>query len=258
MITILSPSKTLNENPVEITKTYTQPDFLTESEQLITLLRKFSPAQLQELMKINSKLSDLNYERYVKWRQPFGVENAQRALLMFKGEVFNGLKADSLTESDLLYAQDHLRILSGLYGVLRPLDLMQAYRLEMGTSLKNKKGPDLYKFWDEKLTRTINTAIAGHKNKVLINLASDEYYKALDSKKIKARIIKCQFKEERNGQLKYITIFGKKARGLMSRYIIQNRIEDPNDLKGFDYEGYYFNPNYSSENEFMFNRIGNQ
>jgi cytoplasmic iron level regulating protein YaaA (DUF328/UPF0246 family) len=258
MITILSPSKTINENPVQLTKTFTLPAFLNESEQLIVELRKYPPSKLKELMKVNNKIADLNCLRYIKWNRPFSEENSHRALLMFKGEVFNGLKAETLSESDLLYAQDHLRILSGLYGVLRPLDLMQAYRLEMGTSLENKKGINLYKFWGDNLTRAINAIVSEQKNKVLINLASDEYYKALNPKKIKARIIKCQFKEKRNGELKFITIYGKKARGLMTRYIIENRIEHPEDLKGFDYEGYYFNPGYSKENEFMFTRLGNE
>ena len=254
MIALLSPSKTLNEKPRLITETYSIPEFLDKSSKLIEILKKYSPAQLEKLMNINPKLSHLNLERYLTWKLPFDTSNAQRAILMFKGEVYNGLKAETLSEKKLLFAQDHVRILSGLYGVLKPLDLMQPYRLEMGTLLKNPGGDNLYSFWGDLLTRKINEDISTHKEKTIINLASDEYYNALDPSKINARMIKCMFKEERDGELKFITVFGKKARGLMTRFIIENKIGNSEDLKAFDSEGYRFNPEHSTKDAWMFSR----
>jgi len=255
MITVLSPSKTLNENPRKITDVYTMPSFLKEASELVGVLKKYNPEGIQELMSINPKLATLNVERYIRWNKHFTEENAARAILMFKGEVFNGLKADTLKEEDLLYAQDHLRVISGLYGVLRPLDLIQPYRLEMGTALKTGKFNNLYDFWGSKITDNIHEALDNQKQQVLVNLASDEYFNAIDTDKLNARIIKCQFKEERDGKLKFITIYGKKARGLMTRHILQNRIEDPENLKAFDEEGYFFSEEHSSENMFMFVRL---
>ena len=254
MIAIISPSKNLDENPAKITDEYSLPNFLEKSEVLVEKLRKYSPKKLQKLMNINPKLAELNVGRYLSWNQPFTIENAHRAILMFSGEVFNGLQAKSMNENDLKFAQNNMRILSGLYGILRPLDLMQAYRLEMGTdiSLQRKKG--LYKFWGDKLTENLNNELEQHEEKVLINLASDEYFNAVNQKKLKARIIKCQFKEEREGKLKFVTIYGKKARGLMLRFMIENRIQKAENLKAFDTEGYYFNSNYSTEDFWMFSR----
>ncbi|MCK4921710.1 MAG: peroxide stress protein YaaA [Bacteroidales bacterium] len=254
MIAIISPSKNLNENPNKITNDFTIPDFLDEANILVEKLRKYSPKQLQKLMSINPKLSELNIGRYLKWNRPFTLENADRAILMFSGEVFNGLQAKSLKESDLKFAQNNMRILSGLYGVLRPLDLMQAYRLEMGTDLSVKRRKNLYQFWGDKLTQNLNKEFESHEEKVLVNLASDEYFNAVNPQNLKAKIIKCQFKEERDGKLKFITIYGKKARGLMLRFIIENRIQNHEDLKAFDVEGYYFNPNYSTNDLWMFSR----
>ncbi|MBE0653654.1 MAG: peroxide stress protein YaaA [Bacteroidales bacterium] len=254
MLTLLSPSKTLNEKPRLITDRFTIPEFIEKSAELIEILKGFSPSKLGKLMEINPKLSNLNVERYLRWRLPFDSSNSQRAILMFKGEVYNGLKAETLTEKNLHFAQDHLRILSGLYGILKPLDLMQAYRLEMGTQLKNSRGSDLYKFWRDLLTEKINEEISSHKEKVILNLASDEYFTALDTSMIKARVLKCMFKEERDGELKFITIFGKKARGMMTRFIIENKIDSVKDLKAFDSEGYHFNHQYSSDDLWMFSR----
>ena len=254
MIAIISPSKNLDENPITITEEYSLPSFLDQSEILIEKLRKYTPTQLQKLMSINPKLSELNVGRYLSWNQPFTLENAQRAILMFSGEVFNGLQAKSMSESDLKYTQDKLRILSGLYGLLRPLDLMQAYRLEMGTDISVQRKKGLYKFWGDKLTENLNEEFEQHEEKVLINLASDEYFNAVNPKKLNAKIIKCQFKEERDGKLKFVTIYGKKARGLMLRFMIENRIQKAEELKAFDTEGYYFNSNYSTEDFWMFSR----
>lgn len=254
MITILSPSKTLNETPEKITGEYSIPEFLDSSAELIELLRQYSPGELGQLMDINPKLSELNVERFLKWKLPFDTDNSDLSILMFKGEVFNGLKADSLTEENLLFGQDHLRILSGLYGILKPLDLMQPYRLEMGTNLKNGNWNNLYEFWGDRLTEKLNDEIEDHKEKVILNLASDEYFNALTPAKLNAKVLKCQFKEERDGKLKFITIFGKKARGLMTRYILENGIDKAEDLKTFDLDGYYFNPEHSTDELWMFTR----
>ncbi|MCF8380192.1 MAG: peroxide stress protein YaaA [Bacteroidales bacterium] len=254
MITIISPSKTLNENPELITQDYTLPDFLVEAGILVEKLRKYSPKKLQKLMNINPKLAELNASRFIEWDMDFTQENANRAVLMFNGEVFNGLQAMTLNEEDLRFAQDHMRILSGLYGVLRPLDLMKPYRLEMGTNISIQRKKNLYQFWGDKLSQKLNEELERHDEKILLNLASDEYFDAINPKMLKAKIIKCQFKEERNGKLQFVTIFGKKARGLMLRFIIENRIDNYEDLKAFDLEGYYFNSNYSSEDMWIFSR----
>ena len=254
MLTLLSPSKTLNEKPDLITREYSIPEFLHRSSELVNILRTYSPAELGKLMNINSRISNLNAERYMKWKLPFDTSNANRSILMFKGEVYNGLKAETFTEENLLFAQEHIRILSGLYGVLKPLDLIQPYRLEMGTRLNNDKWKDLYEFWSDALTERINTDIEDHDEKVIVNLASDEYFHSLDPSKLKAKVLKCQFKEEREGKLKFITIFGKKARGLMTRFIIDNNIDRTEDLKAFDRDGYYFNPDHSTENMWLFTR----
>ncbi|MGC9342830.1 MAG: peroxide stress protein YaaA [Bacteroidales bacterium] len=254
MITLLSPSKTLNEKPNLITKEYSIPEFLNKSAELVGILKEYNPASLGKLMDINPKLSNINLERYLKWRLPFDTTNAERAVLMFKGEVFNGLKAESLNEENLLFAQEHVRILSGLYGVLKPLDLIQPYRLEMGTNLKHNGWNDLYQFWGEQLTEKLNEEIENHKVKTILNLASDEYFKSIQIEGLKAKILKCQFKEERDGQLKFVTIYGKKARGMMTRFILENQIDTEEDLKAFDIDGYHYNPEHSTDDFFMFSR----
>ncbi len=254
MITLLSPSKTLNENPDLITKKYSIPEFLDRSAVLVEILRGFSPSEMGQIMDINPKLSELNLERYLKWKLPFDSTNSERAILMFKGEVFNGLKAESLNEDDLEFSQEHVRIFSGLYGVLKPLDLMQPYRLEMGTKLEYDHWKNLYDFWGDRITEKINKDLSSQKEKVLVNLASDEYFKAVDVSKINGRVLKCQFKEEKDGKLKFITIYGKKARGLMTRFIISNRIDKEEDLKAFDLDGYHFNEEHSSDQTWMFTR----
>ncbi|MFP4023261.1 MAG: peroxide stress protein YaaA [Thiohalospira sp.] len=254
MIIIISPAKTLDyKNKVQTNK-YSQPKFLKESQELVNEFKKFSHKELSQLMDINPDLAQLNYERYFQWGLPFNLSNAKQALLAFKGQVFVGLDAKSLSENDLLFAQDHLRILSGLYGVLRPLDLMQPYRLEMGTSLKNSKGENLYKFWDSKITDFLNHELSHQKNQVLVNLASNEYFKAVVPKKIKGKIITPVFKEAKGNNFKVIAVYSKTARGLMSRFIIKNRIEDPEQLKAFDSEGYLFNEELSTSNEWVFTR----
>lgn len=254
MLAIISPSKNLNANPLHITDEYSIPVFLKESNMLIEKLRTFNPKKLQKMMGINSKLAALNFERFHNWTGSVSPSDAHRAILMFNGEVFNGLQAKTLPKNDLDYSQDKIRILSGLYGLLRPLDLVEPYRLEMGTQMNINRKKGLYKFWGNNLTDNLNSELSGHKEKVLVNLASDEYFNAINPKKVDARIIKCQFKEERNGKLQFVTIFGKKARGLMVRFMIENRVEHPEELKTFDAEGYYFNSSYSTEDYWMFSR----
>jgi len=205
-------------------------------------------------MSINSDLAMLNFERFLSWRIPFTIDNAKQALAVFKGQVFVGLQANTLSQKDIDFAQNHLRILSGLYGVLRPLDLIQPYRLEMGTDLANPRGKNLYQFWGTKLTEIINTELEKQKQKVLINLASNEYFKAINPKQIKGEIITPVFKESKGNEFKQVTIYAKTARGFMSRFIIQNRIENPSDIKAFDTDGYLYNSDLSNDREWVFTR----
>ncbi len=254
MITIISPAKTLDyKSDIQI-KQHSQPLFLKETKILIEELRKLNPHDIVRLMKVNNNIAFLNFERNLSWRTPFSLDNAKQALLVFRGQVYIGLDAKTLTEDDLLFAQDHLRILSGLYGILKPLTLMQAYRLEMGVPLKNPIGKNLYEFWGTKITEIINSELQDHKHKVLINLASNEYFKAIKSNLIKADIITPVFKEEKGSGFKVITVYAKNARGLMSRFIIKNRIENPDDIKAFDSEGYLYNRDLSTEKEWVFTR----
>lgn len=254
MITIISPAKTLDYKSEVQTKQYSQPYFLKESKILIEELRKLNPHDIVRLMKVNDNIAFLNFKRNLSWRIPFSLDNAKQALLAFRGQVYIGLDAKTLTEDDLLFAQDHLRILSGLYGILKPLALMQAYRLEMGIPLKNPKGKNLYEFWGTKINEIINSELQDHKHKVLINLASNEYFKAIKSKLIKGEIITPVFKEDKGDSFKVITVYAKNARGLMSRFIIKNRIENPEDIKAFDSEGYLYNQDLSTKKEWVFTR----
>ncbi|MDE0154656.1 MAG: peroxide stress protein YaaA [Gammaproteobacteria bacterium] len=256
MLTVISPAKTLDFETPPQAPTFTLPGFLDDSAELIDELRAFEPYQLSDLMGISPKLAELNSNRYHNWALPFTADNAKQAVLAFKGDVYTGLDASNLSPDDLEYAQQHLRILSGLYGVLKPLDLMQPYRLEMGTKLKNRRGKDLYAFWDDRINQALGRELAGQDNPVLVNLASNEYFKSVRANKLAARIVTPVFKEERNGQLKLISFSAKKARGLMSRYIIRNRLSDPEDLKGFDLEGYRYNGALSDTDYPLFTRHG--
>ncbi|MFW1676791.1 peroxide stress protein YaaA [Pontibacter sp. JAM-7] len=254
MLIVISPAKTLDFETPPVTADYTQPAYLEQSAELIETLQQLSVQDIASLMKLSDKLASLNVARYGSWQTPFAPDNAKQAVLAFKGDVYTGLDAETLTENDLRYAQDHLRILSGLYGVLKPLDLIQPYRLEMGTKLANQRGSNLYQFWDQTLCQRLNDELANAAEAVLINLASNEYFKAVKSKNIQARIITPQFKDWKNGQYKMISFYAKKARGLMSRYILQNRIEEPEQIKQFDLEGYYYSPEQSSGDEWVFIR----
>jgi len=254
MISIISPAKTLDLKSDVKTKEFSQPDLLSDSKILIRELQKLNPKDISQLMKVNDKIAELNFERNLFWKLPFSTNNAKQALMAFKGQVYVGLDANSLTEKDLLFAQNHLRILSGLYGILRPLDLMQAYRLEMGIALKNPKGKNLYEFWGTKITEIINLELSKQKNKVVINLASNEYFKSVKSKNIEGEVITPIFKELKGNEYKTVTVYVKTARGYMARFIIENRIEDPEDIKAFDTGGYLYNSDISTEKEWVFTR----
>ncbi|MEQ4510418.1 MAG: peroxide stress protein YaaA [Dickeya sp.] len=254
MLITLSPAKTLDYTSPLPTQRHTQPALLAYSQQLIQHCKQLTPADIASLMSISDKLADLNAARFQEWSPEFSLDNARQALLAFKGDVYTGLAAEDFSEADFDFAQQHLRILSGLYGVLRPLDLMRPYRLEMGIRLKNDVGNDLYQFWGDTITETLNQALAEQNDDVLINLASDEYFKSVKPARLKARIIKPVFLDEKNGKFKVISFYAKKARGLMSRFIIQNRLTQPEQLKDFNSNGYYFDPADSSADELVFRR----
>lgn len=258
MLVVLSPAKSLDfESPLPkaaATRKLSEPELLAESQKLIKTLRKMSPEDLSELMHISPALGELNYRRYANWQTPFTTENAKAALFAFTGDVYVGLDAESLNARDLDFAQKHLRILSGLYGVLRPLDLMQAYRLEMGTRLNQGKHHSLYGFWGERITENLKLELQQQKSKVLVNLASQEYFKSVHPKKLDADLISPVFKDYKNGQYKIISFFAKKARGLMTSFIIKNRISKAADLQGFNLDGYQFSAQDSTDEAPVFLR----
>ena len=258
MILVISPAKALDYETPPTTATFTQPDFLDHAAELIEVLREKSPAQIAELMSLSDPLSSLNVARYASWSRPFAPDNAKQALLAFDGDVYEGLDAKSLADDDLAWAQDHLRILSGLYGVLRPLDLMQAYRLEMGTRLANPRGKNLYEFWGERITDELNRLLAREeeagRERVLVNLASDEYFKSVKPRKLAGRIVTPVFEDWKGGRYKIISFYAKRARGLMSRYVITRRIDEVEALQGFDAEGYAFAADASDADTLVFRR----
>ncbi len=251
MLLIISPAKKLQSEKKHGTN-LTTIDFPEESKRLVSELRKYKPSELSSLMNISPKLAELNFERYIKWEYPFMTEEAGAALFMFNGDVYRGMQTDDFESDEIMFAQNHLRILSGLYGLLKPLDKIMPYRLEMGTKLKNKYGNNLYQFWGEKITEKLNSELK--KEKTLINLASNEYFKAVKKDSINGEIITPVFKESKGDTFKVIAIHAKRARGLMCRYVIKNKLTQVDDLKGFDYENYSFNHELSSETEFVFTR----
>lgn len=254
MLLLISPAKTLDfETPPQI-KTATQPDFLDQSQLLINELRKLSPAQVSGLMGISDKLGLLNFDRFHHWQTPFNNTNAKQALLAFKGDVYTGMAAETFTRKDFTFAQKHLRILSGLYGLLRPMDLIQPYRLEMGTPFSNARGKNLYQFWGDTLTESLNRELSASNSQVVVNLASNEYFKAVNRKLLAAEVITPVFKDYKNGQYKVISFFAKKARGMMSAYIIQRQIVDIYAIKCFDIGGYQYTGEDSSTGEWVFKR----
>lgn len=249
---VISPAKSLDLDSAIPTNNFSQPQFLEESEKLSKVLKKKSPKKIGELMSISAKLSELNWQRNQDWELPFTTENARQAVYAFKGDVYIGLDAYTIEDNKLEQLNDKLRILSGLYGVLKPFDLIQAYRLEMGTKLKVGTKDNLYQFWENKITDALNAEM--EEGELLVNLASNEYYKVVKPKLIENTIVTPQFKDYKDGKLKMISFFAKKARGMMVRYIIDNNINDIEGLKGFNSDGYGFSEELSSENELMFVR----
>ena len=259
MYFLLSPDKNLNETRDFTPKMYSEPPLLEEAELLMNDLRPLAPQQLAELMHISDKLALLNAERNANWQPPFTPENAKQAIYMFNGDVYEGIDAYHRNENEISYIHNHVRILSGLYGVLRPLDLMQPYRLEMGTALPNLRGKNLYEFWGDRITKRLNFTLECSEDHVVVNLASQEYFKVIQPAKLNARIITPIFKDGKNGQnFKVVSFYAKRARGLMVRYAAENAIEDVELLKDFDLEGYSFHAAMSSENEWVFlrNHVG--
>ncbi|WP_249677404.1 peroxide stress protein YaaA [Pseudomonas abieticivorans] len=254
MLMVISPAKTLDFETPPVTQRFTQPQYLDHSQELIQILRELSPAQISELMHLSDKLAGLNAARFGSWNPAFTPDNAKQALLAFKGDVYTGLGAQTLGEDDFSYAQQHLRMLSGLYGLLRPLDLMQPYRLEMGTKLANARGKDLYAFWGTQISEWLNEALAEQGDDVLLNLASNEYFSAVKRTALKARIVNVDFKDLKNGQYKIISFYAKKARGMMARHVIEQRIDNPEALKQFDVQGYRFSAEQSKTDQLVFLR----
>jgi len=254
MLMVISPAKTLDYETPPVTSRFTQPEHLDHAQVLIEQLRDFSPAQIAELMHLSDKLAGLNAARFGSWQPNFTPDNAKQALLAFKGDVYTGLHAEDFSEADFDFAQDHLRMLSGLYGLLRPLDLMQPYRLEMGTKLANARGNNLYDFWGERISGWLNEALAAQGDEVLLNLASNEYFSAVKRKALNARVIDTEFKDLKNGQYKIISFYAKKARGLMARYVIKERLTDPAGLKDFNYQGYRYSAEHSKPDRLVFLR----
>jgi cytoplasmic iron level regulating protein YaaA (DUF328/UPF0246 family) len=250
MLLVISPAKTLDYSQPEYS-THTQPDFPSEVKDLVGVLRKKSAAQISKLMHLSDSLATLNEERYKTFTETFSPDNSKQALLAFKGEVYAKMEADNFAPEDLEFAQQHLRILSGLYGLLKPLDLIQPYRLEMGTKLKTKKGNSLYDYWGTKISKALNAAGEGQ---TLVNLASQEYFKSVDQKTLKLPVITIHFKEHKDGKYQVVGFFAKQARGLMARYAILNRITDPEHLKTFHEDGYEFADTLSSAQDWVFVR----
>jgi cytoplasmic iron level regulating protein YaaA (DUF328/UPF0246 family) len=254
MLAVISPAKTLDFSAPDTSIPFTQPDLLKESGKLIDVLRQKSATEIGKLMSISDKLADLNHQRYKDFATPFSPENAKQALLAFQGDVYQPLEIDAYKKPDYNYAQKHVRILSGLYGVLRPLDLMQAYRLEMGTKLKTDRGRTLYDFWGSQITEHLNEAIGQQRGRQLINLASNEYFGAVKTDELEADIITPVFKDLKKGKYVIVSFYAKKARGMMINYMIRNRTKKPDDLKNFDTAGYSFNAELSDDKTLMFTR----
>ena len=254
MLILLSPAKTLDmEAPSRVSRP-TQPQFMEESDKLVETLKKYRPKRLGTLMNLSEKLATLNVERYENWQPPFTNSNARPAIQAFRGDVYTGFDVDTMAKKDLDHAQKHVRILSGLYGVLRPYDLMQAYRLEMGTRLKTRRGSDLYSFWGTTLTDHLNEELEGFKNPLLVNLASNEYFKSIKPKVLSAPLASPVFHDEKNGDYKVISFFAKKARGSMARYLVESRAKTIDDLKCFKELGYKYSKKLSSDEKPVFTR----
>jgi len=256
MIIVLSPAKSLDyETPAHISK-HTLPDFVDDAAELIGGLRQLSPQQIATLMSISDPLAQLNFQRYVDWSPTFSRSNAKQAVLAFNGDVYEGFNAKTLSAADLDYAQKHVRVLSGLYGLLRPLDLLQPYRLEMGTRFPNARGKDLYAFWGARITEALNAQLRRNKGaaRVLVNCASNEYFRSVKPKLLEAPVVTPVFEDWKGGQYKVISFHAKRARGLMARYAVEHRIDAPEALQGFDAEGYAFDARASNDSTYIFRR----
>ena len=254
MLITLSPSKGQDFETPPASEIYSIPDQLNDSQLLIEKAKKLDIKELRELMAVSENIAILNVERFNTWQLPFTPDNAKPALFAFKGDVYSGIQKDQYDDSDLAYAQEHLRILSGLYGALRPMDLIQPYRLEMKTKLKNQRGENLYQFWGERITEKLNEALKGHTEEVLVNLASNEYFKAVKPKKLKGRLLNINFKETKGGKTRVVAIFAKRARGMMTDFILRNRIEHVADIKDFGAGGYRFSAQESTDDNWVFTR----
>jgi hypothetical protein len=254
MLALISPAKTLDYQSPLPTDQFTQARLLPHSQELIEVCRQLSATDIASLMSVSEKIAHLNAERFRDWQPDFDFSNARQAIFAFKGDVYTGLDAYQLQQEQIDYAQNHLRMLSGLYGLLRPLDLMMPYRLEMGTKLANPRGSQLYEFWGHSITDLINHDLNAAESDILVNLASDEYYKSVKETRIQAEIIKPVFLDQKNGKYKVISFYAKKARGLMARFIIENKIQSGEDLKAFHTDGYYFDADSSLKGELVFKR----
>lgn len=254
MLFVLSPAKTLDYDTPPTTSIHTRPDFVDDAAELVSVLKAKTPAEIASLMSLSDSLAALNASRYAVWSRRFTARNSKQAVLAFNGDVYEGLDAPGLSEAGLDYLQGHLRILSGLYGVLRPLDWMQAYRLEMGTRLSNARGKDLYAFWGERVTDALNEVVEAKKFRVLINLASEEYFKVVQPRRLTVPVVTPVFEEGKNGGYKVISFYAKRARGLMMRYAAQHSLKQPEKLKAFDLEGYAFDTQASTEQVWRFRR----
>jgi len=254
MLLVISPAKTLDYETPVTTVEHTMPDYLDDAALLVKRARQYSVDDVMSLMAVSEKIAQLNVERFKKWRRPFTPKHARQAMLAFKGDVYVGLDTFSMDDGDLAFAQQHLRILSGLYGVLRPLDLMLPYRLEMGRKIDTERGKNLYEFWGNTITEGLNDQFQGKENRYLINLASNEYFKVIKPKLLQAEIITPHFKDYKNGDYKVLGVYAKKARGMLSRYIIKHRIEEPEAIKQFNEAGYRFDAAMSSEYDWVFTR----
>ncbi len=251
MILLLSPAKSLDFSPSEV-KDHTMPRLLDCSSELVTTLRKKTKSDLKKLMHVSDNIAGLNYLRFRQFNPDFNLENAKQAILAFNGDVYLGLEAATFNKRDLNFAQKHLRILSGLYGVLKPMDLIQPYRLEMGTKLKTRSFKNLYDYWDDRITQLLNEDLATAKDKIILNLASQEYFKSVKTAALNGAVVNVHFKEERNGVLKVISFNAKKARGAMAQQIIKNRLKKVDDLKQLEVQGYVYMPDLSEERDLVF------
>lgn len=254
MILLLSPSKKLRDEAPELKIDSSKISFLKDTKELLKIMKTKTPSDLKKMMNISDALAELNTHRYKTFRSTFTEKNSRPAILAFLGDVYTGLEAANFKKTDFVFAQKHLRILSGLYGILKPMDLMQDYRLEMGIRLKTERGTNLYHFWGNKLTKLINKELKNHSSNLIVNLASKEYFSALQKKDLEGEILDIHFREFRDGKYKFLSYNAKRARGMVANYIIKNKITDMESIKAFDYDSYYYNESMSSENEYFFTK----